>query len=776
MSSITTDLAELLSTIKRPGNFYAAGTTEIFAPQLEVVGVGPISLPLLPAQVEQLVAVAEQAPYGRGEETLVDPDVRRTWQINADKIRLKGRHWSQTLESIVSLAVEGLGVIDTVNAELYKLLVYEEGCFFVDHRDTEKAPGMFATLVIVLPSLYTGGELLVRHRDREARLDLCCSDPSEVSFAAFYADCVHEILPITSGCRLTLVYNLLRSGKGKLPEPPSYESEQTRVVNLLQQWVAGKKLPEDDTPEKLIYPLEHAYTPAALAFDALKGADAAVAEVLVGAAKEAECDLHLALVSIEESGAAENNDDYYGSRRGRRWGSWDEDEDEDDGDYEVGEVYDRSATLSEWRRPDGTPTDMGSSPFEEKELCPPDAFDGLEPDELHFQEATGNAGASFDRTYQRAGLILWPSARRLAVLNQTGLSVTLPYLSELTQYWVEDGEDPESPLWQEAHELAGHMLRTWPQNGWRNPYLNQTSQMLSLLNQLWDVTSIDSFLSNLSATGSYDKSDNEALVQAAYLLSPERTAELMERIIAGNVEKALSGCCDLLARAMELAQDLDCTADLIPAATLLVEALPGDPNQGAIAPWYRRTLVEPDCIVNLLSALEPLGTPLADQSVSHMLAWPLTYDFDTVLVPAVLVLTAQPEIQENTAFQRLRAACLDHLRARIAEPLAPPQDWTRDGTLRCKCDHCRELSLFLAAPDRQIWAFKAVEALRGHVENSIRQSNCDLEFKTDRNGRPYRLICTKNQASYERRAQQRRQDLQHLAQIEEPLSTTGQPQ
>jgi predicted 2-oxoglutarate/Fe(II)-dependent dioxygenase YbiX len=774
MSSITTDLAEILSTIQRPGNFYTEGTTEIFAPQLQVEGVGPIALPLLPIQVEQLIAVAEQAPYGRGEETLVDPDVRRTWQINADQVRIEGRHWPQALESIVSLAAEGLGVTDTVEAELYKLLVYEEGCFFVDHRDTEKAPGMFATLVIVLPSLYTGGELLVRHRDREVRLDLCCSDPSEISFAAFYADCVHEILPITSGCRLTLVYNLVRLGKGQLPEPPSYEAEQTRLVELLQQWVSGKKLPNDDTPEKLIYPLEHAYTPAALAFNALKGADAAVASVLVGAAKESECDLHLALVSIKESGEAENHD-YYGSRRRRsRWDE-DEDEDEDDGDFEVGEVYERSATLSEWRRPDGNPTEMGRSPFEEKELCPPNAFDGLEPDKLHFQEATGNEGASFDRTYQRAGLILWPSSRRLAVLNQVGLSVTLPYLSELTQLWVEDGEDPESPLWQEAHELAGHMLRTWPQKDWRYDAMGATPQMLTLLNQLWDITSIDSFISDLSATGVYDKGDNEALIQATSLLSPERSAELMERIIAGNVEKELSACGDLLARAMEAAQECDRTADLIPAATMLVEAIPGDPNQSAIAPWYRRTLVEPDFVVNLLSALRYLDTPLADQSVTHMLAWPLTYDFDTVLVPAALRLNARTEIQGSRVFQRLSAACLDHLRARIAEPLEPPQDWTRDGTLTCDCTHCRELSLFLNDPDRQSWAFKAPEDSRKHLENSIRRSSCDLEFKTERSGRPYRLICTKNQASYQRRAQQRKQDLKHLAQIELPRGKARRP-
>jgi hypothetical protein len=48
---------------------------------------------------------------------------------------------------------------------------------------------------------------------------------------------------------------------------------------------------------------------------------------------------------------------------------------------------------------------------------PPDAFEDLTPDELHFHEATGNEGASFERTYRRAGFVLWPATRRLAVVN-----------------------------------------------------------------------------------------------------------------------------------------------------------------------------------------------------------------------------------------------------------------------------------------------------------------------------------------------------------------------
>jgi len=43
---------------------------------------------------------------------------------------------------------------------------------------------------------------------------------------------------------------------------------------------------------------------------------------------------------------------------------------------------------------------------------------------------------------------------------------------------------------------------------------------------------------------------------------------------------------------------------------------------------------------------------------------------------------------------------------------------------------------------------------------------CDLDLTTDERGRPYTLVCTKNQASYDRRAKQRKQDLEDLARLD----------
>jgi hypothetical protein len=108
---------------------------------------------------------------------------------------------------------------------------------------------------------------------------------------------------------------------------------------------------------------------------------------------------------------------------------------------------------------------------------------------------------------------------------------------------------------------------------------------------------------------------------------------------------------------------------------------------------------------------------------------------------------------------------LDHLDRRIAEPLGPPADWTRPAEVTCKCTYCVALNRFLAAPDMPQWRLKAVQRDRSHVELAVRQHRCDLDLATERRGSPHTLICTKNQASYGRRVEQRQQDLDHRARL-----------
>ena len=766
LDSINDALAAILQTVQTPGDFFASGQCALHVPLIEVEGIGPIALPLLSTQAAQLIALAERAPYGRGADTLVDNAVRRTWQIAADRIRIQARHWPAMLDGVVKRAATGLGAGAEVEAELYKLLVYDEGSFFLNHRDTEKSPGMFGTLIVALPSLHTGGELVIRHREREARLDLRCADVSELTWAAFYADCVHEVLPVTSGCRLVLVYNLRRKGRGRLPRPPSYDVEAAALGRLLCAWCDEAAKPGADGPLKLVYPLVHAYTPAELSFAALKGADAAAAAVLTTAAGDAACDLHVALLRIEESGAAEYNGD---SRR--RWrGRFHEDEDDDDDDeYGVAEVFERSLTLSDWRLPDGAVASLGAFPFSDGEVCPADALVDMEPDEQHFHEATGNEGASFERSYQRAALVLWPHAQRVRLIARAGFAASLPALERMVNVWVDAGAEPGHMAGREAHALASQMLACWPvraTHGARDGHSAEAVMLLQLV-RVQDRENIESMLTSVVAAGAYARGDNAALVQALRLLPASRVGAVLLAVVQGNADLHIGGCADLLARAAGIAA---WRGQLQGAAQALLDAMPGDPARPkSQADAWRRERADAGVVHDTLSALAPAGgaglSALADQAVTHWLAWPKTHGMDAVIVPALRRVADRPALLSRPACQRLRSAALDHLQARVSLDLTPPADWQREARMSCRCEHCLALGRFLQSADQEVWRFRAREADRRHVEDSIRQGRHDLDCGTERKGSPHVLVCTKNQASYQRRVVQRRGDLDDLQRL-----------
>ena len=762
MKPINDSLADVLRTVKTPGDFCTSGSCPMHLPLIQVDGVGPIALPLLPVQAAQLIAAAERAPYGLGGETLVDIAVRRTWQIGAERVHIGGKHWPAMLEAIVERAAAGLGAGQGVVAELYKMLVYDEGSFFVSHRDTEKAPGMFATLIVALPSLHAGGELLVRHREREVRLELRSDDLSEVAFAAFYADCLHEVLPVTAGCRVALVYNLLRhdKGKGKLPRPPSYERETAALAALLRHWCGDEQPAIVDQPLKLVYPLAHAYTPAELSFAALKGADAAAAGALAAAARDAACELHVALLRIEESGSAEHMG-YRGSRsswRTRR------DQDHDDSDeFEIGEIFDRSLTLAHWSRPDGSTAALGVMPFEDEEVCPADAIDAMEPDEQHFEEATGNEGASFERSYQRAALVLWPQSRRLDVLADAGFDASLPYLAGLVTLWLQAGAEPDAAPWRDAKALVGQMLGSWPRRAGPTAGGDQSAvaAVLTQLVRMRDSELIETVLNRVCAAGDYGAEDNPVIVQALDLLPPPRVGELTLALMQANAGLHVRACADLLARCSAHSA---WQAGLRGAANALLDALPGGPKPAQAHGWQREP-ADAAVLHDLLRALGAIDTSLAERAVSHTLAWPKHFGFDTVIVPALRRLVEHSSVLNQPAGQRLGAAALAHLHARVALELAPPADWRREADVGCRCEHCRGLSGFLTSASQEVWRFKAPQGERSHVEATIRSGHLDLDFSTERKGSPHVLLCTKNQASYERRVEQRRCDLENLARL-----------
>ena len=99
----------------------------------------------------------------------MDESYRNTKQIDATAVAFANPAYLDFLyKTVKNKACAMLGVqSDLASMYAYKLLLYGPGCHFKMHQDTEKMPRHFATVVVVFPSVHTGGQLrLVTSRTR----------------------------------------------------------------------------------------------------------------------------------------------------------------------------------------------------------------------------------------------------------------------------------------------------------------------------------------------------------------------------------------------------------------------------------------------------------------------------------------------------------------------------------------------------------------------------------------------------------------------------------
>jgi hypothetical protein len=89
-----TGLKECLPKIQSSGSFAVFEALENPPnPGLCLKNGGPIGLPLSDHDASVLVAASHAAPFGKGEETIVDASVRKTWEISPTEFEIKNKTW-----------------------------------------------------------------------------------------------------------------------------------------------------------------------------------------------------------------------------------------------------------------------------------------------------------------------------------------------------------------------------------------------------------------------------------------------------------------------------------------------------------------------------------------------------------------------------------------------------------------------------------------------------------------------------------------------------------
>jgi hypothetical protein len=797
-------VAGLLGTIGA-GSFAARRTAGADDLELTVKGVGPVRFPIPRAQAQRLLGISQPARYGRRERTLLDRRVRDTGEIPAGRIKIDRRRWNRTLQPMLAALGTDLGLAPglRLSAELHAMLVYGPGQFFKQHQDSERADGMVGTLVVTLPSTFTGGAIVVEHR---GQVVMYRASKQPLSFVAFYADCRHEIRPVRSGYRVVLTYDLMLEGEATGAPAPESDVVDALVPPLRAHFTSPpprspyepRHAPRRPPPSRLVYLLDHEYTERGLGWGRLKGSDAARATALRAAAERTGCEVVLALAAVQETWECEEPwEPEYHDRR-RYWERDEEDEDDewlredeplaDDPDaYVLGDLIDSSVSLERWVDANGGAAEPIVTCAAEHEVCATTPSSALTPHAAEYEGYMGNYGNTMERWYRRAAVVLWPRARDFAVRAEASPGRALAALRERLG----------AGGLQDCRELAASVLPSWSEVATREEHRGLFAQALPVAALLESPELATALLQpfQLEAVTPEMARDFAALV-ARY--GEDWTRHLLADWASPGSRRLRSGEHDVLAWLGGL-ERLAATvvAASTPAGATAARLLLDDAwrmlqleirvRRRLSPPSLReRTLLELDRPIlgwlrgaSVLEAQEAtqglLGaTPTGERPIERAVGY-LCAAENAALVPCLVRLLrtgakrAEPARRAALGLDAVARHCGAELRARLQSLPRAVGDWSVASPAGCDCALCRKLATFLADSAQRRLEWPLAKAGRQHVHQRIDHDELPVRHETRRSGSPYTLVLEKTAALFGREASAR-----HAAQEDlEWLSRTG---
>ncbi len=751
-----------LEPLSRGGTFAARRSVDANHLELTVKGLGPVELPISAEVGRKLVAQAVQSPFGWGERTVVDRSVRDGWQIAKSRLKIDGRRWNPVLRAAVTELSGALGLPPSTRLvpKLDKMTIYGPGQFFKPHKDTEKTDSMIGSLVVLLPSRYTGGALRVEHGERRYEVRRTVRRAPKIDLVAFYGDCVHEVRPVKSGFRVALVYALeVREGAAARAKHGARPALQRAMQAFFEDAAPGT--------DKMVYLLDHEYTPRNLGWNRLKGADGPRVRALCEAADALELDAHLCLASIEEHWHCEEP---YSYRDHGRWGWGDEDEDEDEDPADEDEVIpvellDLGVQFTEGRGRGGSASALEELVVRESELCASTPNGSLKPTGSHYEGYMGNYGSTLDRWYERAAVVLWPRSRAFAMVVDgdpagalktvvDGLREDRPQaraqlsilLERIHEQWVVRSD---GAAWTLALELGALVDDETMARGLLLPLVPRLERL--------PMRSVKPFVALL---GRYGEALGRELLGAWHgdrmpscrydVYAPswvERVARsggkagksLAIVIAGGQVDEALEALessARWRSRSPYAARQTRGGRSEVSAA---IDALASCTAAAEREPFAR-------CIASLVKKPHALGAS------------------DMATIALKLKVPAKATAWMKQGITRLSKAAAVELESSAERAKRSSDDWTIEVPSDCRCPDCTALHAFLRSPETTI-ELPLNKERRKHLHRKIDAAGLPVQHTTRRTGRPFVLVLRKQATLHTRDRQLRKAALADLKQL-----------
>ncbi len=705
MQNLKKNILHFLQELKGSGKFASIQTADFLFPGLEIDGVGEVAFPVNRLQAEALIEVAHKAPFGKGRETILDATVRSAWEIDADRLHFNNPAWQKFLHKLIRNVKSDLGLEDyTVAAHLYKLLIYENGDFFLPHKDSEKEKGMFGTLIIGLPSKHSGGELVISFDGVTETAHFAeATSNHAIGCAAFYVDCDHEVKPVTSGHRVCLVYNLIQK---KADEPIALQSLQNHAQKLAREFAEA----EEHHRSPFVTLLGHQYTPENFSQDMLKLNDRGKAEVLLQVVRLNGYYAKLCLVTSYQNGLPKSGSyDYYNTPEAD--------------DMEMEEVYDENLSIAHWAN-DGLPG-FDEIHLEEDDIITSFALGEGEPVMKENSGYMGNYGPELMYWYHYGAVMIWSPEQHAEMLLSQNTETQQQWIAHFTQ--AEQVSDEEIAAVEQILS-AGLTQRIKPSG---------TANFNVVANWLIQQKTMP-FLLKLNA---------ERLQYFFTLIDADHWTKLLSNLQVRESKKILKSATENMTKPV-----LEKIIDIIKVAVDSAHLKPTALEQMHQLPGYLQAITaegKHGIAVPALKELFWIAHHFPDEFPAKAAAESLTtgmrktYARD-VLVPQVLATKLRSGFVEL-----LIATCSAFMKELVHNKPEPPTDWRRPlPETKSYGEQWEILKPFMESPDDMRFDFCRKLNERTAMSEAIRKVTVDLKTETIRKGSPHTLRITKTQDSY----------------------------
>jgi hypothetical protein len=201
-NTISVNEVEILPEETSLSTFGFLSTPTFIDPQIHVAG-HKLQLPLSEEDARLCIHVGHQSS-------------RRTWQLNTTDFEIRSPEWSKYLNLMVGEVAKSMGLScekPGFHAELCNMRLYEREAVVEAYKAAETVPGTFATMTVRLPSVHTGAAVRI---DGEQLAQLPTPTVPHSSLVWWEAENSYEMLPVESGIRWELTFNLVLDNKSRL--------------------------------------------------------------------------------------------------------------------------------------------------------------------------------------------------------------------------------------------------------------------------------------------------------------------------------------------------------------------------------------------------------------------------------------------------------------------------------------------------------------------------------------------------------------------------------